>query len=100
MQIFGAAAPVRRAAYATSSGAPSGLSPIRSVPRRPPIASTCRCPSAATSKRYRAFVTECIFCAIATGEVPAHLVWTDHDTVAFLDGRPVFKGHVLVIPRA
>jgi len=44
-------------------------------------------------------VTECIFCAIATGDIPAHLVWTDQDTVGFLDARPVFKGHVLVIPR-
>lgn len=44
-------------------------------------------------------MTECIFCAIATGDIPAHLVWTDQDTVGFLDARPVFKGHVLVTPR-
>ncbi|HEX9031875.1 MAG TPA: HIT family protein [Streptosporangiaceae bacterium] len=66
----------------------------------PPIASTCRCPSAATGKRYRAKVSDCIFCAIAAGETAAHLVRTDDQTVAFLDARPVFKGHVLVIPRA
>jgi histidine triad (HIT) family protein len=33
------------------------------------------------------------------GEVPAHLVLEDEDFVAFLDARPVFKGHVLVVPR-
>ena len=42
----------------------------------------------------------CTFCAIAAGEIPAHLV-IEHDTcVAFLDARPLFPGHVLVIPRA
>lgn len=64
------------------------------------MASTCRCPSAATGKRYRALVSDCTFCAIAAGGTAAHLVLTDEHTVAFLDARPVFKGHVLVIPRA
>ena len=64
------------------------------------MASTCRCPSAATDKRYRALVRDCTFCAIAAGDTAAHLVLTDEHSVAFLDGRPVFKGHVLVIPRA
>ena len=40
-----------------------------------------------------------MFCDIAAGRVPAHAVLADDDTVAFLDGRPVFKGHVLVAPR-
>jgi histidine triad (HIT) family protein len=31
--------------------------------------------------------------------VPAHIVLADDETVAFLDARPVFKGHVLVAPR-
>lgn len=44
-------------------------------------------------------MTDCLFCAIAAGDKPAHLVHDDADTVAFLDIRPVFKGHVLVIPR-
>jgi len=44
-------------------------------------------------------VTECVFCRIVAGEVPAHFVLEDEDTVAFLDARPVFKGHVLVVPR-
>lgn len=34
------------------------------------------------------------------GEVPAHVVASDRDTVAFLDTRPVFPGHVLLVPRA
>jgi len=41
----------------------------------------------------------CVFCAIAAGEVPAELVLETGDVVAFLDQRPVFKGHVLLVPR-
>jgi histidine triad (HIT) family protein len=41
----------------------------------------------------------CPFCGIAEGTVPAHVVLADEVAVAFLDARPVFKGHVLVIPR-
>ena len=44
-------------------------------------------------------MTECVFCRIVAGEVPSHFVLEDKDTVAFLDARPVFKGHVLVVPR-
>ncbi len=42
----------------------------------------------------------CIFCVIAAGSVPAAMVLEEEDVVAFLDQRPVFKGHVLVVPRA
>ena len=42
---------------------------------------------------------DCVFCRIISGEVPAHLVLEDDEFVAFLDARPVFKGHVLVVPR-
>ena len=41
----------------------------------------------------------CIFCAIVSGETPADLVHEDDDFVAFLDARPVFKGHTLLVPR-
>ncbi|MGW7006364.1 HIT family protein [Streptomyces sp. NPDC054933] len=41
----------------------------------------------------------CIFCAIATGEATAHRVFEDETTVAFLDARPLFPGHVLVVPK-
>jgi histidine triad (HIT) family protein len=42
---------------------------------------------------------DCIFCAIAAGEASAHRVFEDEATVAFLDARPLFPGHVLVVPR-
>jgi len=45
-------------------------------------------------------VPDCRFCGIVAGTVPAHIVLADDTTVAFLDVRPVFKGHVLVVPRA
>jgi histidine triad (HIT) family protein len=41
----------------------------------------------------------CLFCAIVAGRERAHLVIDDADVVAFLDHRPVFKGHTLVVPR-
>jgi histidine triad (HIT) family protein len=41
----------------------------------------------------------CLFCAIAAGETPAEVVLADDDFVGFLDHRPVFKGHVLLVPR-
>ncbi|MEO3791381.1 HIT domain-containing protein [Nonomuraea sp. B10E15] len=40
-----------------------------------------------------------LFCEIVAGERPAHVVHSDDVTVSFLDARPVFKGHVLVVPR-
>ncbi|MCF6524589.1 HIT family protein [Streptomyces sp. JJ36] len=42
---------------------------------------------------------ECTFCAIAAGDRPAHHVLEDEVAVAFLDTRPLFPGHVLVVPR-
>jgi histidine triad (HIT) family protein len=44
-------------------------------------------------------VTDCLFCDIAAGNVPAHIVLSDSEAVGFLDARPLFKGHVLVMPR-
>lgn len=41
----------------------------------------------------------CVFCSIADGTAPAHLVVADEVVAAFLDRRPVFSGHVLVVPR-
>ena len=43
--------------------------------------------------------TDCIFDQIATGARPAHVVLDEPDLMAFLDVRPVFEGHALVIPR-
>jgi len=42
---------------------------------------------------------DCRFCAIARGEVQARIVLDDGDVLAFLDHRPLFPGHCLVIPR-
>ena len=41
----------------------------------------------------------CPFCGIVRGEVPASVVLREAQVWAFLDARPVFKGHVLVIPK-
>jgi histidine triad (HIT) family protein len=45
-------------------------------------------------------VVTCVICDIMAGAIPAHTVLADESVVAFLDNRPVFKGHVLVAPRA
>ena len=39
-----------------------------------------------------------IFCQIIAGTLDTEVVWRDETVVAFLDHRPVFKGHVLVCP--
>jgi histidine triad (HIT) family protein len=45
-------------------------------------------------------VADCLFCGIVAGTVPAFKVIDSPDGIGFLDVRPVFKGHVLVVPRA
>jgi histidine triad (HIT) family protein len=42
---------------------------------------------------------DCAFCAIASGESDAHVVFEDDVSLAFLDNRPLFPGHSLLIPR-
>lgn len=42
----------------------------------------------------------CVFCSIVAGEVPAFVVLDDDVALGFLDVRPLFPGHVLVVPRA
>jgi histidine triad (HIT) family protein len=44
-------------------------------------------------------VADCLFCSIVAGSAPAFVVASTDECVAFLDIRPVFKGHVLVAPR-
>ena len=44
-------------------------------------------------------MADCLFCAIASGATPAATVLETEHTVGFLDHRPVFKGHVLLVPR-
>lgn len=43
--------------------------------------------------------TSCIFCKIASGEVPAHNVYEDEAYLAFLDIHPQSPGHTQVIPK-
>ena len=45
-------------------------------------------------------MTDCLFCSVAAGTTPAAVVLESDDLVGFLDHRPVFKGHVLLVPRA
>ncbi|GAA2685302.1 HIT family protein [Actinoplanes palleronii] len=44
-------------------------------------------------------MADCVFCGIVAGTVPAFVVADEEAGLAFLDTRPVFKGHVLVVPR-
>jgi len=44
-------------------------------------------------------MADCVFCSIVAGSVPAEVVLDEPDFVGFLDARPVFKGHVLLVPR-
>jgi histidine triad (HIT) family protein len=44
-------------------------------------------------------LADCLFCAIVAGDIPADIVWTDEQTVAFRDINPQAPVHVLVVPR-
>jgi histidine triad (HIT) family protein len=44
--------------------------------------------------------SDCIFCKIVAGELPATVVAEDERTIAFMDISPASRGHALVIPRA
>jgi histidine triad (HIT) family protein len=44
-------------------------------------------------------VESCRFCAIVRGDVESHFVLEDDKTLAFLDRRPLFPGHSLLVPR-
>lgn len=42
---------------------------------------------------------DCIFCKIASGEIPADKVYENKDFLVFLDIKPVSYGHTLIIPK-
>lgn len=42
---------------------------------------------------------ECIFCKIINKEIPSDIIYETDEVVAFLDVRPITKGHTLVIPK-
>jgi histidine triad (HIT) family protein len=44
-------------------------------------------------------MADCVFCGIVSGGVEAQVVLDRDDYVGFLDARPLFKGHVLLVPR-
>ncbi|MDO5703854.1 MAG: HIT family protein [Paracoccus sp. (in: a-proteobacteria)] len=45
-------------------------------------------------------MTNCLFCRITSGELPAHKVAETENLVAFLDLHPIRPGHTLIVPRA
>ena len=42
---------------------------------------------------------DCLFCGVVAGSVPADVVLATDEMVGFLDHRPLFKGHALLVPR-
>jgi histidine triad (HIT) family protein len=44
-------------------------------------------------------VSDCLFCSVVAGDVDTDVVLETGDLLAFLDHRPVFKGHTLLVPR-
>jgi histidine triad (HIT) family protein len=44
-------------------------------------------------------MSDCVFCSIVAGTTSAHVVLDDEVAMGFLDIRPLFPGHVLVVPR-
>ena len=47
----------------------------------------------------RGKVSDCVFCDIVAGNVPASVVYEDESTIAFMDLRQPTEGHVLVAPK-
>jgi histidine triad (HIT) family protein len=41
----------------------------------------------------------CVFCSIVAGEAPAVRIYEDDGYLAFLDIRPISRGHTLVVPK-
>ncbi|MBV8905507.1 MAG: HIT family protein [Acidobacteriia bacterium] len=46
------------------------------------------------------FQPDCAFCQITAGSLPASIVMQDDEALAFLDSRPLFPGHCLLVPKA
>ena len=44
-------------------------------------------------------MTDCTFCRIIAGELPAEVIYEDETTIAFLDIAPIAQGHTLVVPK-
>ena len=54
---------------------------------------------AGDSAKICAMKNDCIFCAIAAGEIPCFKIYEDADFLAYLDINPFSEGHALVIPK-
>lgn len=44
-------------------------------------------------------MSDCLFCKIAAGDIPANKIYEDQDLVAFHDIRPIAPVHFLIIPK-
>ena len=44
-------------------------------------------------------MSDCLFCSVVAGDVDTEVVLETGDVLGFLDHRPVFKGHTLLVPR-
>lgn len=44
-------------------------------------------------------MNDCIFCKIVNKEIPAHIIYEDEYSLAFLDNQPNNHGHTLVVPK-
>lgn len=44
-------------------------------------------------------MARCVFCAVISGQREAAIVYRDQVAIAFLDHRPLFPGHLLIVPR-
>jgi len=44
-------------------------------------------------------MTDCIFCKIINREIPSDIIYEDDQVMAFMDIRPVSRGHALVVPK-
>ena len=44
-------------------------------------------------------MSDCIFCGIVAGDMPAQIVDSDEHTISFMDINPATRGHALVVPR-
>jgi len=53
----------------------------------------------ATSERRPTMATDCLFCKISTGEIPATIRYEDEDLIAFEDLNPQAPHHLLIVPR-
>ena len=77
----------------------SDLAPPYCTPGRRDVGEHTRILGPGRALPSAAMPDDCTFCAIVAGRLPAHVVLDDEVAMAFLDVRPLFPGHTLVVPR-